>query len=164
MRPSSAWPLGAWTIGWVTPATTWALVTTRSLAITKPEPDWFWPHAYAVPLIRTTDAAAAASEEVPVSTLGTPGDLVMPENPPEITGRPWASTADRSRARAAVTGSGVTVLMACITHELLTAALRTGMPRDATLPASSAVIRAPMTRLASAPPIRSSGRSAVFSP
>src|SRR3954447_25346889 len=111
MRPSSAWPLGAWTMGCVTPATTWALVTTRSLAITKPEPDWFWPQAYAVPLMRTTDAAAAASDEVLVSTLGTPGDFVMPENPPEITGRPCARTAERSRARAAVTGSGVAVLM-----------------------------------------------------
>jgi len=109
------------TTGSGTPATTCALVTTRSGATTNPLPDWFCPHANAVPLMRATDLAAAASGSDAVSTSGGSWFAAIPPSASSIVGRPCSKIADRTRARPSATGPGVSRSIVLMTTERLTA-------------------------------------------
>ena len=91
------------------PATTWALVTTRSSAATKPLPCWIWSHAR--PSTFTTDlctrARTAGASPAPgglpasgvVSRSKTCGNGASPTSRPSAASDPGGFGASRSTAR-----------------------------------------------------------------
>ncbi len=150
IRPSRAASPGSSTTGVSTPATTCAFVTTRSGAITNPDPVALVPHEKATPDTRATDAAAAESSGSSSATGGAVGWTSRSSSAPSC-GSPSSRTAERTRASASATGRGVSASIVRSTWEDAIAVETTGAPVAATLEPIRLSDRAP-ARTARAPP------------
>ena len=110
------------TTGWATPATTWALVTTRPVATTKPDPSWMTPQP--APTICTVDRSAFNTAVRTATLVGrdTSG-AASGGRPAKTMGKPSESRNVSMRENTDGTG-GNTSSMACRMCDLSTAASR----------------------------------------
>ena len=100
----------------------------RSSATTKPLPERLLPHWYAVPVIRTTDAAARASWASSTPPDGSSGASVGASSTSTSQGMPSPSAAVRSWARRVRVGAGVIWSRVVSTRDPATAGESTGTP------------------------------------
>src|SRR5699024_2820107 len=144
--PVKSCPSWLSTCGSSTPATTCALVSTRSSVKAKPDPVWLWPQPYALPVIRTEDSLDSSTDVVGTGRVCSTSGASSSSAKSSSGSSEEFSTSARTSAIQTLAPSGVSAVVVATIREFFNTLVIPGTPIEATEKAISE-ISSPATRV-----------------